>query len=100
MNTKVKEKMEEVKATYHDSEVVMGEMLASVPADGLSMEEAFFLYVAALNWANGDEFTQILGDNEEEGVNLVLEAKKMIGVIKKQRNNLQVTKKFRNFAST
>lgn len=45
-------------------------------------EEAFFLYVAALNWANGDEFTQILGDNEEEGVNLVLEAKKMIGVIK------------------
>ena len=82
MNTKVKEKMEEVKATYHDSEVVMGEMLASVPADGLSMEEAFFLYVAALNWANGDEFTQILGDNEEEGVNLVLEAKKMIGVIK------------------
>lgn len=82
MNTKVKEKMEEVKATYHNSEVVMGEMLASVPADGLSMEEAFFLYVAALNWANGDEFTQILGDNEEEGVNLVLEAKKMIGVIK------------------
>lgn len=82
MNTKVKEKMEEVKATYHDSEVVMGEMLASVPADGLSMEEAFFLYVAALNWANGDGFTQILGDNEEEGVNLVLEAKKMIGVIK------------------
>lgn len=74
--------MEEVRAAYHDSKVVMGEMLASVPADGLSIEEAFFLYVAAQNWANGDEFTQILGDNDEEDVNLVFEAKKMIGIVK------------------
>lgn len=63
-----------VKEMYHESEVVMGEMLASVPADGMSIEDAFYLYIAAQNWANGDEFTQVLGDDENEKVNLVKEA--------------------------
>ena len=34
-------KLEEIKSGYGDSEVCMGEMLASVPADGLTVEEAF-----------------------------------------------------------
>ena len=59
---------------YHKSDVVMGEMLASVPADGMSIEDAFYLYIAAQNWANGDEFTQVLGDNDNEKINLVKEA--------------------------
>lgn len=63
-----------VKEMYHESEVVMGEMLASVPADGMSIEDAFYLYIAAQNWANGDEFTQVLGDNDNEKINLVKEA--------------------------
>ena len=63
-----------VKEMYHESEVVMGEMLASVPADGMSIEDAFYLYIAAQNWANGDEFTQVLGDDENEKINLVKEA--------------------------
>ena len=52
----------------------MGEMLASVPADGMSIEDAFYLYIAAQNWANGDEFIQIIGDNDNEKINLVKEA--------------------------
>ena len=52
----------------------MGEMLASVPADGMSIEDAFYLYIAAQNWANGDEFTQVLGDNDNEKIDLVKEA--------------------------
>ena len=63
-----------VKEIYHESEVVMGEMLASVPADGMSIEDAFYLYIAAQNWANGDEFTQVLGDNDNEKIDLVKEA--------------------------
>ena len=63
-----------VKEMYHESDVVMGEMLASVPADGMSIEDAFYLYIAAQNWANGDEFTQVLGDNDNEKIDLVKEA--------------------------
>ena len=63
-----------LKEMYHKSDVVMGEMLASVPADGMSIEDAFYLYIAAQNWANGDEFTQVLGDNDNEKINLVKEA--------------------------
>ena len=67
-----------VKEMYHESEVVMGEMLASVPADGMSIEDAFYLYIAAQNWANGDEFTQVLGDNDNEKIDLVKEAIKLL----------------------
>lgn len=63
-----------VKDMYHKLDVVMGEMLASIPADGMSIEDAFYLYIAAQNWANGDEFIQIIGDNDNEKINLVKEA--------------------------
>ena len=63
-----------VKEMYHKSEVVMGEILASIPADGMSIEDAFYLYIAAQNWANGDEFPQVLGDNDNEKIDLVKEA--------------------------
>ena len=63
-----------VKDMYHESDVIMGEMLASIPADGMSIEDAFYLYIAAQNWANGDEFIQIIGDNDNEKINLVKEA--------------------------
>ena len=66
-----------VKNMYHKSDVVMEEMLASIPVDGMSIEDAFYLYIlyiAAQNWTNSDEFTQILGDNDNEKINLVKEA--------------------------
>ena len=66
--------MAKVKDMYRDSDVVMGEMLSSTSADGLSVEEAFYLYVAAQNWASGDAFSQVLGDNDECEVDLVKEA--------------------------
>lgn len=62
------------KDMYYKSDVVMGEMLASIPADGMSIEDAFYLYIAAQNWANGDEFIQIIGDSDNEKINLVKEA--------------------------
>ena len=65
------------KDMYHKSDVVIGEILASIPADGMSIEDAFYLYMAAQNWANGDEFIQIFGDDNEK-INLVKEAIKYL----------------------
>ena len=44
-------------------------------ADGLTIEESFFLYILAQNWANGDEFSWACGGVEEEWVSLVEEAR-------------------------
>ena len=44
-------------------------------ADGLNIEESFFLYILAQNWANGDEFSWACGGVEEEWVSLVEEAR-------------------------
>ena len=69
--------LEELKVLYHEDEVVMGEILASEKADGLTIEESFYLYILAQNWANGDEFSWNCGGLEEESVSLVEEARKM-----------------------
>lgn len=55
----------------------MGEILASERADGLIIEESFYLYILAQNWANGDEFSWNCGGLEEESVSFVEEARKM-----------------------
>ena len=68
---------EKLKVLYREDEVVMGEVLASEKADGLTIEESFFLYIFAQNWANGDEFSWACGGVEEEWVSLVEEARKM-----------------------
>lgn len=60
-----------LKELYHGDDVVMGEILASEKADGLTIEESFYLYILAQNWANGDEFSWNCGGLEEESVSLV-----------------------------
>ena len=65
-NTLCGKKFEEIKSGYGDSEVCMGEMLASVPADGLTVEEAFYLYIRAMQWAEGDRFFRWTYDGKEE----------------------------------
>ena len=67
--------LEKLQVLYHEDEVVMGEVLASEKADGLTIEESFFLYILAQNWANGDEFSWACGGVEEEWVSLVEEAR-------------------------
>lgn len=66
-----------LKELYHGDDVVMGEILASERADGLTIEESFYLYILAQNWANGDEFSWNCGGLDEESVSLVEEARKM-----------------------
>lgn len=73
----VVQKMSLLKELYHGDDVVMGEILASEKADGLTIEESFYLYILAQNWANGDEFSWNCGGLEEESVSLVEEARKM-----------------------
>ena len=72
----VVQKMSLLKELYHGDDVVMGDILASEKADGLTIEESFYLYILAQNWANGDEFSWNCG-GLEESVSLVEEARKM-----------------------
>ena len=39
--------LEKLKGLYQEDDVVMGEILASEKADGLTIEESFFLYILA-----------------------------------------------------
>ena len=48
--------LDSIKQTYQKEDNCMAELLASEPADGLSIEEAFELYIQAKNWADGDSF--------------------------------------------
>ena len=79
MNSKLLKKLEEIKKEYETSEVCMGEMLDSVSADGFSIEEAHWLYMRAMEWANGDKFyihfgheDNIVSNGELEKVNLIV----------------------------
>lgn len=58
--------LEKLKEEYRDSDVCMGEMLLSMPADGLSIEEAFELGIAAKKWADGDRFYRVVDDGDPE----------------------------------
>ena len=58
--------LEKLKEEYRDSDVCMGEMLLSMPADGLSIEEAFEVSIAAKKWADGDRFYRVVNDSDPE----------------------------------
>lgn len=57
------ETFEKIIEQYTQSEVCMGELLANISADGMSIEDAFELYIKAMNYAEKDEFYQ-LADGE------------------------------------
>lgn len=65
MNSRLLKKLEEIKKEYETSEVCMGEMLDSVSADGFSIEDAHWLYMRAMEWANGDKFYIHIGEDED-----------------------------------
>ena len=65
MNSRLLKKLEEIKKAYRDSGVCMGEMLGSVSADGFSIEDAHWLYMRAMEWANGDKFYIHIGEDED-----------------------------------
>ena len=71
MFKKVCKKLEEIKKTYQESDICMGELLEDVSADGLSIDAAFYLYMAAIQWAEGDRFFRVLaGCEDKEEVDL------------------------------
>lgn len=63
-----KTNLEDVMREYDRSEVCMGETLGSMSANGLTIEEAFELYIKAMNHAEGDKFYRT--DNGGETINL------------------------------
>ncbi len=55
-----------IKAEQLHSDVVIGETLESVSANGLMIAEAFRLYMEAMNWGEGDRFFRKSEDGEIE----------------------------------
>ena len=55
-----------VQKEYRENDVSMGELLDALPADGLSIEEAFELAITAKKWADGDRFYRSINDGEPE----------------------------------
>lgn len=64
----------QLKEDYINDDVCMAEFLASTPATGLTIEQAFYMYIRAMSWCEEDEFTTY---KESEYVDLVEEARKM-----------------------
>ena len=48
--------LENSKREYRENDICMSELLASISANGLSLEEAFELYIELRGWADNDEF--------------------------------------------
>lgn len=63
-----KTNLEDVMNEYGRSEVCMGETLGSMSANGLTIEEAFELYIKAMNHVEGDKFYRT--DCDGETINL------------------------------
>ena len=55
-----------VQKEYRENDVCMGELLDALPADGLSIEEAFELAITAKKWADGDRCYRSINDGEPE----------------------------------
>lgn len=64
----------QLKEGYFNDDVCMAEFLASTPATGLTIEQAFYMYIRAMSWCEEDEFT-ICSDGDY--YDLVEEAKNM-----------------------
>ncbi|MBF0578196.1 hypothetical protein IR022_19790 [Dysgonomonas sp. GY617] len=47
---------EQIREEFMNDGINMSEFLASVPADGLNLEQAFELYIGARKWADADRF--------------------------------------------
>ncbi len=64
----------QLKEDYFNDDVCMAEVLASTPATGLTIEQAFYMYIRAMSWCEEDEFTLC---SDGDYYDLVEEAKNM-----------------------
>ncbi len=55
-----------VKVQYHRGGVCMAELLAQLSAEGMTIEDAFLLYVSSMKWAEGDRFYRLSGQKHIE----------------------------------
>lgn len=57
--------LKDTKRVYKENDLCMSEILASTSANGLSLEEAFELYIELRGWSDSDKFYIKYGDNED-----------------------------------
>lgn len=65
MTEKAQKKLDFLKSEYHKYDVCMYEMLDDCCADGLTIGEAFEVYIEAMRWSDGDTFYKKQGGFEE-----------------------------------
>lgn len=66
-NNKLISKFQAIKDEYINSDgPIMSEALYSHSADGLSIGEAFELYVNLCNYCHGDKFFRVIGEEVDE----------------------------------
>lgn len=58
--------LEKIMKEYHENDLCIGDLLCSIPADGLSLNEAFELTIAAKKYADGDRFYRIIEGHRQE----------------------------------
>lgn len=58
--------LEKIKKIYQTEDICMGELLASISAKGLDLENAFLIYIEAMKWAEGDRFFRQPSDDPLE----------------------------------
>lgn len=75
----LKESLAKVKEEYQKSGICMSELLASLPADCMSIEQAAILYINAMNWANGDKFFIKRPDEAIKHIDLPLDTPEVKG---------------------
>lgn len=63
--------LEKIMGDYGKSNTCMGDVLGKEMADGLTLEEAFYLYIKAHSQANGTKFTRMYGECEDSKIDLV-----------------------------
>lgn len=86
--------IEDIKRQYHQHDVCMAELLAQIPASGMSIEEAFLLYAQAMNYADKDSFFQIL-DGEircfTENGEVMMETNEFVKALKDKLSNHNIS---------
>lgn len=72
LSSKAEAILDKLKEDYFENENVMGDFLSAVkideydPEHELSFEDAFQIYIEAMNWACGDQFFRRIGEADED----------------------------------
>ena len=90
--TQKKITLEQIKKDYQEHSICMAELLSSTPAEGLSVEEAFYLFIEALQYSDSDRFFWMRDKDEIEELGAVNTEHQYINLLLRRYENLDKLK--------